>query len=151
MKIARRNRFSLLWSLFFPWTVEYGRGRKDEDTAKRRARFQQERPFPTLWSAQRKGLGKQFFFKKKADESAKMWRRCSLEIHKSHESVHRQDWPTNKRSTWCDCVNQANKGMYSGCFKLCLTVCLRGVNVKKLKTRILTKTQCLSSMFETGD
>jgi hypothetical protein len=40
--------------------------------------------------------------------------------------------------------------MYSGCFKLCLTVCL-GVNVKKLKTRILTKTQCLSSMFEIGD
>jgi hypothetical protein len=27
----------------------------------------------------------------------------------------------------------------------------RGVNVKKLKTRILTKTQCLSSMFETKD
>jgi hypothetical protein len=27
----------------------------------------------------------------------------------------------------------------------------RGVNVKKLKTLILTKTQCLSSMFETED
>jgi hypothetical protein len=27
----------------------------------------------------------------------------------------------------------------------------KGVNVKKLKTRILTKTQCLSSIFETED
>jgi hypothetical protein len=27
----------------------------------------------------------------------------------------------------------------------------RGVNVKNLKTYILTKTQCLSSIFETGD
>jgi hypothetical protein len=27
----------------------------------------------------------------------------------------------------------------------------RGVNVKNLKTCILTKTQCLSSIFETGD
>jgi hypothetical protein len=42
------------------------------------------------------------------------------------------------------------KGMYNGCLKLCLRVSM-GVNVKKLKTCILTKTQCLSSMFETGD
>ena len=33
----------------------------------------------------------------------------------------------------------------------CVFECVRGVNVKKLKTCILTKTQCLSSIFETGD
>jgi hypothetical protein len=42
------------------------------------------------------------------------------------------------------------KSMYNGCLKLCLRVCLGG-ECKKLKTCILTKTRCLSSMFETGD
>jgi hypothetical protein len=33
----------------------------------------------------------------------------------------------------------------------CVLECVKGGECKKLKTCILTKTQCLSSMFETGD
>jgi hypothetical protein len=43
------------------------------------------------------------------------------------------------------------EGMYNGCLELCLRVFPGGMIVKKLKTCILTKTQCLSFMFETGD